>query len=65
MPAAGIALPMKARNHQNAFPFNLVKQAIRKTPHSRPPSVSVDNWKLKRKSRDALDRIFDSLHKPL
>ncbi|MBB6145418.1 hypothetical protein HNQ77_003379 [Silvibacterium bohemicum] len=65
LPTARIALPVKARNHQNSVRLNLVEQAIRKAPHSCSSSLPMDNGKSQRKRGDEMKSIFNCFYKPL
>lgn len=56
---------MEAGNHQNAVSFNLIEEAVREAPYSRPPPLPVDNRKAQWKLCNDSDGVFDCLNEPL
>ncbi len=56
---------MKAGDHQDAVGFRLIKEAVRKASHSRPPSLPKDNREPQWRFFDELNGLFDGLNESL
>jgi hypothetical protein len=65
LPTARIAPTVKAGYEQNSVGFNLVKQAVRKSPHQGASAPFMNSRKPPGGFCDELDCLFDRLNESL
>jgi hypothetical protein len=55
---------MEAGNHKNPMVFHLEEYSVGKSPHTRPPPLSMHNGKSQGCSSDSLDCFFHCHDEP-
>lgn len=58
LPSFGITASVHAGNHNDAITFDLEENAVRETPHSRPPDFPMENLKAQRPAFNCPDCRF-------